>query len=115
VRDAYLQWGSFILDSQLLPNQTASLRPAALFGGNGPVEEIKKPVLKGSWQLESDLWTLKDLRLPAYVVAESLAVSRGGSAARGAGGSSAGSPSSLVSNNLGYRYKIEGSFYASAR
>jgi hypothetical protein len=116
VRDAYLQWGSFILDSQLLPNQAASLRPATLFGGVGPVDEIKKPVLKGSWQLESDLWTLKDLRLPPYVVAESLAVSRGGgSAARGAGGSSAGSPGSLVSNNLGYRYKIEGSFYASAR
>ena len=117
VRDAYLQWGSFILDSQLLPNQAASLRPATLFGGNGPVEEIKKPVLKGSWQLESDLWTLKDLRLPPYVVAESLAVSRGGgSAARGAAVvSGASSPGSLVSNNLGYRYKIEGSFYASAR
>jgi hypothetical protein len=88
-----------------------------LFGGTGPLEEIKKPVLKGSWQLESDLWTLKDLRLPPYVVAESLAVSRaGGGASRGAtGGSSAASLGSLVSNNLGYRYKIEGSFYAKAR
>jgi hypothetical protein len=117
VRDAYLQWGSFILDAQLLPNQAASLRAATLFGGTGPLEEIKKPVLKGSWQLESDLWTLKDLRLPPYVVAESLAVSRaGGGTSRGAtGGSSAASLGSLVSNNLGYRYKIEGSFYASAR
>ena len=117
MREAYLQWGSFILDAQLLPNQTASLRAAALFGGEGPLEEVKKPVLKGSWQLESELWTLKDLRLPPYVVAESLAISRttgggAGGAARGGSGSSLGG---LVSKSLGYRYKIEGSFYAHAR
>lgn len=129
VRDAYLQWGSFILDAQLLPNQSASLRAASLFGGAGSENEIRKPVLKGSWQLESDLWTLKDLRLPPYVVAESLAVTRagagaanagaggsaGGATASAAGGTGAGSLSALVSKSLGYRYKIEGSFYANAR
>ena len=112
LRDAYLQWGSFILDAQLIPNQSASLRAATLFGGDGPAEEIKKPVLKGSWQLESDLWTLKDLRLPPYVVAESLAVSRAGDSTASAG---AGNPGALVSKNLGFRYKMEGSFYANAR
>ena len=109
LRDAYLQWGSFILDSQLLPQQTASLRPAALFGSDAPIGEIRKPVLKGSWQLESDLWTLKDLRLPHYVVAESLTVTRSGTSTGG------GNFGALVAPNLGYRYKIEGSFYAKTR
>jgi hypothetical protein len=108
LRDAYLQWGSFILDAQLLPQQTASLRPAALFGSDAPVEGIRKPVLKGSWQLESDLWTLKDLQLPNYVVAESLTVTR-------AGAGTSSTPGVLVAPNLGYRYKIEGSFYAQSR
>jgi hypothetical protein len=121
VRDAYLQWGSFILDAQLIPNQSASLRAATLFGGEGPVQDIRKPVLKGNWQLESDLWTLKDLRLPPYVVAESLAISRsGGSAASAGAGAAAGDAGASrlgapASKNLGYRYKIEGSFYANAR
>jgi hypothetical protein len=55
--------------------------------------------------LESDLWTLKDLQLPHYVVAESLTVTRAG----------AGTPGVLVAPNLSYRYKIEGSFYAQSR
>ena len=113
VRNAYLQWGSFILDSQLLPQQAASLNAATLFGGEGPLEEINKPVLRGNWQLESDLWTLKDLRLPPYVVAESLTVSRAaGNVTTGGSGSSLGA---LLNKNLGYRYKIEGGFYANAR
>lgn len=120
LREAYLQWGSFILDAQLLPQQVASLRPATLFGGEGPLAEIKRPVLKGNWQIESDLWTLKDLRLPPYVVAESLTVSRAAGSGSGSGTSSGlpgGSSNlgALVRKNLGYRYKIEGSFYADGR
>jgi hypothetical protein len=111
LREAYLEWGSFILDAQLLPRQVASLRPANLFGGEGPIEEISKPVLKGGWQLESDLWSLQDLQLPHYVVVESLGIARTG----GGGGPEDKAFAGLIASSLGYRYKIEGSFYAKPR
>jgi hypothetical protein len=115
LREAYLQWGSFILDAQLIPQQAASVRPATLFASGGPIGDIRKPVLKGSWQLESGLWTLKDLELPHYVVAESLTISRSSLNAGPGERLSASAFDSLVGKGLGYRYKIEGSFYAQAR
>ncbi len=80
-----------------------------MFGGEGPIEEISKPVLKGGWLLESDLWSLQDLQLPHYVVVESLSIARGGG---GGGGLENKAFADLVVNSMGYRYKIEGSFYA---
>ena len=107
VRDAYLQWASFLLDVKLMPNQASTFSAAKLFGSDVAIEKITRPVVRASWSLESDLWTLRDLFLPDYVVAEKLEIfptsGNAGGAAKGQG----------VARD--YRYKITGSFYAQGR
>jgi hypothetical protein len=107
IRDAYLQWASFLQDVKLMPRQASTFSSAKLFGSVGSIDQITRPVVRSTWTLESDLWTLRDLFLPNYVVAEKLEIF-------------------TVNKNLAmsangqvpardYRYKITGSFYAQGR
>lgn len=104
IRDAYLQWASFLQDVKLMPHQTSTFTAANLFGSKASIDQITHPVVRASWTLESDLWTLRDLFLPNYVVAEKLEI--------------VPANAHTVVNASGqvmardYRYKISGSFYA---
>ena len=107
IRDAYLQWASFLQDVKLMPRQVSTFSSAKLFGSDGSMDQITRPVVRASWSLESDLWTLRDLFLPNYVVAEKLEIFPIQKTA------------SKTANNVitaqEYRYKITGSFYAQGR
>ena len=71
------------------------------------MDQITRPVVRASWTLESDLWTLRDLFLPNYVVAEKLEIVP-------ANAHTVVKPNGQVMVR-DYRYKITGSFYAQGR
>lgn len=114
-RDAYLQWGSFIQDFNLIPGQKGSIK-AANFYGAGSIEKIKNPVFKGTWSLDSELWTLPDIFLPAYVVPESLSIICSETPVALTASTPAGAlqPQPILPNTQAmpsFRYKLEGSYY----
>jgi hypothetical protein len=88
-------WGSQLQDLSLLDSLNVNLSKASLFGGQGAPQELMRPIVKGTWSVDHDIWSLADLPLPSYVVPENLKIAR----------SEAGK----------LRYKIEGSYYAKAK
>ena len=107
IRDAYLQWASFLQDVKLMPHQTSTFSAAKIFASEASIDQITRPVVRASWTLESDLWTLRDLFLPNYVVAEKLEIFPANvhTVVKASG-------QVMVRD---YRYKITGSFYAQGR
>jgi hypothetical protein len=114
-RDAHLQWASFIQDFNLIPGQKGIIKAAVFYGGSS-IEKIKNPVFKGTWSLDSQLWTLPDIFLPGYVVPESLSIvssdSPGGLTASTPAGAPPPMPTMPTAQAIpSYRYKLEGSYY----
>jgi len=93
--DVQKLWGSKLQDLSLLNNLNVSLSKAALFGGQGNPVELMRPIVKGAWSIDHDIWSLTELPLPDYIVPENLKIAR------------------VDSGN--FRYKIEGSYYAKAK
>ncbi|WP_310646361.1 type 4b pilus protein PilO2 [Limnohabitans sp.] len=88
-------WGSQLQDLSLLKNLNVSLGKTSLFGGQGNVAELMRPIVKGAWSIEHDIWSLPELPMPDYVVPENLKIA--------------------LSGAREFRYKIEGSYYAKAK
>jgi hypothetical protein len=78
-----------------LKNLNVNLSNTTLFGGQGNPAELMRPIVKGTWSIEHDIWSLPELPMPDYVVPENLKVAR--------------------SDARDFRYKIEGSYYAKAK
>nr|WP_315229971.1 type 4b pilus protein PilO2 [uncultured Limnohabitans sp.] len=94
-RDVQKLWGSQLQDLSLLKNLNVNLSKTTLFGGQGNPAELMRPIVKGTWSIEHDIWSLPELPMPDYVVPENLKVAR--------------------SDARDFRYKIEGSYYAKAK
>lgn len=93
---AHNDWGSVLQNLSLLPKSTVVMTPAVLFGNaTAGLEILNKPVVKGSWSLEHDLWSLPDLDIPNFVVPETLTV--------------------YIDLKTNIRYKLEGAYYAKGK
>ncbi len=88
-------WGSQLQDLSLLKNLNVNLGKTSLFGGQGNVAELMRPIVKGTWSIDHDIWSLPELPMPDYVVPENLKIA--------------------LSGAREFRYKIEGSYYAKAK
>jgi hypothetical protein len=96
VISAQNQWGSALQNISLLPKSTVTMTPAGLFGNaTAALEALNKPVVKGTWALEHDLWSLPDLDIPNFVVPETLTVQ--------------------IDLKTTLRYKLEGAYYAKGK
>jgi len=94
--DAQNQWGSALQNFSLLPKSTVALTAPVLFGNStATVETLNKPIVRGTWVLEHELWSLPDLEIPDFVVPETLTV--------------------LIDLKANLRYKLEGAFYAKGK
>lgn len=94
-REATLQWGSLLQNWSLL-NVNTKLGNAVLFGPVGQTDPtpIKKPVVKLSWEVVDDIWSLPAANLPDYAIPETLLV---------------------TVNGLNIHYKLTGALYAKAK
>jgi hypothetical protein len=88
-------WGSQLQDLSLLKSLNVNLSKTTLFGGQGNVAELMRPIVKGTWSIDHDIWSLMELPMPDYVVPENLKIAR--------------------NDAREFRYKIEGSYYAKAK
>ena len=96
VINAQNQWGSALQNFSLLPKSTVAMTPAALFGiATAGIDVLNKPVVKGTWSLEHDLWSMPDLEIPDFVVPETLSVQ--------------------IDLKTNIRYKLEGAYYAKGK
>ena len=96
VINAQNQWGSALQNFSLLPKSTVAMTPAALFGvATAGIDVLNKPVVKGTWSLEHDLWSMPDLEIPNFVVPETLSVQ--------------------IDLKTNIRYKLEGAYYAKGK
>lgn len=50
------------------------VEPAKLFGGQGQVDSLVRPVVSAAWTIEGPLWTLDDIVLDNYVAVDALTV-----------------------------------------
>jgi hypothetical protein len=94
-KDVQKLWGSQLQDLSLLKNLTVNLGKTSLFGGQGNVAELMRPIVKGAWSIDHDIWSLPELPMPDYVVPEKLKIA--------------------LSGAREFRYKMEGSYYAKAK
>lgn len=94
-QEAQKLWGSQLQDLSMLKNLNVILSKTTLFGGQGNPTELMRPIVKGAWSVEHDIWSLPELPMPDYVVPEGLKVA--------------------LSGAREFRYKIEGSYYAKAK
>ena len=96
INNAQNQWGSTLQNFSLLPKSSVKMTVPALFGtSTAGVEALNKPVVKGTWSIEHELWSLPDLDIPNFVIPETLTV--------------------LIDLKGGLRYKLEGAFYAKGK
>lgn len=96
VTNAQYKWGSLLQNISLLPKSTVKMLPPVLFGNStATIEILNKPVVKGTWSLEHELWSLPDLEIPNFVVPETLTIQ--------------------IDLNAGLRYKLEGAYYAKGK
>ena len=56
----------------LLGPMKVSLTPPQLFGGSGPVDEVKEVVASGDWAIEHALWVLPEITISPFMVTKSL-------------------------------------------
>lgn len=90
------QWGSTLQNYSLLSRSTVNLATPTLFGNStATIEELNKPVVKGTWAIEHEMWSLPDLEIPGFVVPETLSV--------------------LIDLKGELRYKLEGAYYAKGK
>ncbi len=94
-KDVQKLWGSQLQDLSLLKNLNVNLGKSSLFGGQGSALELMRPIVKGAWSIDHDIWSLPELPMPDYVVPENLKVA--------------------LSDAREFRYKMEGSYYAKAK
>jgi hypothetical protein len=96
VINAQNQWGSTLQNFSLLPKSIVAMTPTTLFGvATAGLETLNKPIVKGTWAIEHDLWSLPDLEIPNFVVPETLTVQ--------------------IDLKTNIRYKLEGAYYAKGK
>lgn len=96
LKNAQYKWGSLLQNMSLLPKTAINMTPAVLFGGSlTDIEILNKPVVKGAWTLEHELWSLPDIVVPNFVVPEKLTIQ--------------------IDFKTGLRYKLEGEYYAKGK
>jgi hypothetical protein len=96
VLNAQYKWGSLLQNMSLLPKAAIAMTPVVLFGKSGSgIEVLNKPVVKGTWTLEHELWSFPDLEIPNFVVPEKLTIQ--------------------IDLKTGLRYKLEGGYYAKGK
>jgi len=95
VQEVKKLWGSKLQDLSLLNGFNVRMGGASLFGGQGNAATLLRPVVKGEWSIDHDIWSLAELQLPSYTVPENLKISK--------------------SDSENFRFKIEGSYYAKAK
>jgi Pilin accessory protein (PilO) len=89
-------WGSTLQDLSLLKNSTVTMDAMTLFGvSTATVDDLNKPVVKGAWSIDHEMWSLTDLVIPDFVVPELLVIK--------------------LDLKNGLRYKLEGSYYAKGK
>lgn len=96
LKDAQYKWGSQLQNISLLPKTVINMTPPVLFGESlAGIEVLNKPLVKGTWTLEHDLWSLPDLVIPNFVVPGKLTIQ--------------------IDFKTGFRYKLEGDYYAKGK
>lgn len=96
VLNAQNQWGSTLQNFSLLPRSSVKLTAPALFGNStATLEALNKPVVKGTWGIEHEMWSMPDLEIPSFVVPETLTLQ--------------------IDLKAGLIYKLEGAYYAKGK
>jgi hypothetical protein len=89
-------WGSQLQDISLLAGTTVTMDAMTLFGtSTASADTLNKPIMKGAWSIDHDMWSFTDLNIPNFVVPEMLTIK--------------------VDLKNGLRYKLEGSYYAKGK
>lgn len=74
-QEAQQIWGGTLQDLLLLGANKAMLGDFKLFGANAPSPAgLRSPVFRADFRLETGLWLLDEIELPAYVAPESLEI-----------------------------------------
>jgi hypothetical protein len=73
-KDVLSLFSSQLQDLTLLDNATITLDKPVLFpaSAQGSAETLQRPVVRGTWGLQLELWSIHSLKLLPYVVPETL-------------------------------------------
>jgi len=96
VMHAQYKWGSLLQNISLLPKSNTKMTAPVLFGkSTASIDTLNKPLVKGTWAIEHELWSLPDLQIPNFVIPETLTIH--------------------IDLKANLNYKLEGSYYAKGK